>query len=111
VVGISSGQNRAHSFAVAAATLCWTLFADAGSLPVTVYGQTRDSLFGRFRVLVAIARMIYLSLLFALWHSGQFDVVVVDQVAHAVPMLRWTTKCKVGEEHGWRRSDQNDSGE
>ena len=78
---------------------------------MTVYGQTRDSLFGRFRVLVAIARMIYLSLAFALWHSGQFDVVVVDQVAHAVPMLRWTTKCKVRGAYCWRRSDQNDSGE
>ena len=77
---------------------------------MTVYGQTRDSLFGRFRVLVAIARMLYLSLAFALWHARQFDVLVVDQVAHAVPMLRWTTRCKARKKHGWRRSDQNDSG-
>lgn len=78
---------------------------------MTVYGQTRDSLFGRFRVLVAIARMIYLSLVFALWHAQKFDVVVVDQVAHAVPMIRWTTKCKVGGEDDRRRSEQIDSGE
>jgi alpha-1,3/alpha-1,6-mannosyltransferase len=67
----------------------------SGTLPVSVYGRTRDSLFGRFHVLVAVARMLYLSFIFALWHAREFDVVFVDQVAHAVPLLRALTKCKV----------------
>jgi alpha-1,3/alpha-1,6-mannosyltransferase len=71
------------------------LFSPPGTLPVSVYGRTRDSLFGRFHVLVAVARMLYLSIVFALWHARQFDVVFVDQVAHAVPLLRALTKCKV----------------
>jgi hypothetical protein len=49
-----------------------------GTIPVTVYGRTSDAVFGRFRVLIAILRMIYLTIIFACRHSTEFDVVVVE---------------------------------
>lgn len=78
-----------------------------GTLPVYVYGDTGfSSIFGRFHVVIAVFRMVYLALLFALWPwsstppgrqrwAKEFDVVVIDQVAHAVPIIRSLTACKV----------------
>jgi glycosyltransferase involved in cell wall biosynthesis len=66
-----------------------------GRLGVTVYVHTRDALFGRFKALVAIVRMALLALIFAWRHARDFDVVVIDQVAHAVPLVRLFTECRV----------------
>lgn len=67
----------------------------AGTLSVLVYGLTRDSLFGRFHVLIASLRMLWLALVFALGFAREFDVVFVDQVSLPVPFLRWFTRCRV----------------
>lgn len=66
-----------------------------GTLPVTVYGQTSDNLFGKFRVLIAILRMIWLTVIFAYRHASEYDVVIVDQVSHSIPILTWFTSCRV----------------
>lgn len=66
-----------------------------GTLPVTVYGQTSDNLFGKFRVLIAILRMIWLTIVFAWRHARDYDVVIVDQVSHSIPILTWFTRCRV----------------
>ena len=62
---------------------------------MTVYGKTSDNLFGKFRVLIAILSMIWLTLIFAYRHASEYDVVFVDQVSHSIPILTWFTSCRV----------------
>eukprot|EP00899_Mesostigma_viride_P026353 jgi/Mesvir1/6902/Mv09062-RA.1 len=59
-----------------------------GTFPVVVYGDWLPRhLFGRLHVLFAYVRALYLALMFMLF-EGPWDVLVVDQVSAAVPLLR-----------------------
>jgi hypothetical protein len=60
----------------------------SGTLNVTILGDFLPRhILGRFHVLCAILRNIYLS--FVVWLTNEtFDVVFVDQVAASVPILR-----------------------
>ena len=59
-----------------------------GSFPVRVYGDFLPRhICGMFHILFAILRSLYLALAVALGRE-RYDVLVVDQVSAAVPLLR-----------------------
>jgi alpha-1,3/alpha-1,6-mannosyltransferase len=61
-----------------------------GLLPVTVYGDWLPrSVFGRFHVVCAIVRMLWVSLWLLLMRE-RIDVIFWDQVSYCVPLLRFT---------------------
>eukprot|EP00002_Diphylleia_rotans_P025452 TRINITY_DN5034_c0_g1_i2.p1 TRINITY_DN5034_c0_g1~~TRINITY_DN5034_c0_g1_i2.p1 ORF type:complete len:236 (-),score=36.37 TRINITY_DN5034_c0_g1_i2:592-1299(-) len=61
-----------------------------GSLKVTVWGDFLPrSFFGRFQILFAILRNIYLSIRLVLLHR-HYDVIISDQISVSIPILKLT---------------------
>ncbi len=61
-----------------------------GLLPVTVFGDWMPrSVLGRFHVVCAIVRMLWVSLWLLLMRE-RIDVIFCDQVSYCVPLLRFT---------------------
>eukprot|EP00299_Pterocystis_sp_00344_P010400 c4638_g1_i1.p1 GENE.c4638_g1_i1~~c4638_g1_i1.p1 ORF type:complete len:211 (-),score=38.24 c4638_g1_i1:124-732(-) len=59
-----------------------------GTIPVSVLGSfIPPNLFGMFFVVMAILRMLWISLVIVFFHN-QYDIVFVDQVSACVPLLR-----------------------
>lgn len=58
---------------------------------VRVYGDWLPRhlpLFHAFHILFAMIRMVYCALCVALWHRGEIDAIIVDQVSACIPLLR-----------------------
>ena len=91
-------QARGHSVTVFTAHCdpghCFDEARD-GTLDVRVHGDWLPrTVFGRLMALCAIVRMIWAALVLSI-RGDRFDVVVVDQVAAAVPLLRLLTRARV----------------
>uniref|UniRef100_A0A5S6QGB2 Alpha-1,3/1,6-mannosyltransferase ALG2 n=1 Tax=Trichuris muris TaxID=70415 RepID=A0A5S6QGB2_TRIMR len=67
-----------------------------GRLSVVVVGDWLPrSLFGRFRAFWAYVRMIWLSLIFGAFYSSAVQLLFIDQVSVAMPVVRCFTKAKI----------------
>jgi alpha-1,3/alpha-1,6-mannosyltransferase len=61
----------------------------SGLFGVLVYGDWLPrALFGRFHIVFAMLRMVWLALCVVLWHGREHDVLIVDQVSACVPLLK-----------------------
>ncbi|KHJ48705.1 hypothetical protein D918_01007 [Trichuris suis] len=67
-----------------------------GYLPVVVIGDWLPrSLFGRLRALCAYVRMIWMSLIVSTFYSSSFQLIFIDQISVAMPVVRCFTKAKI----------------
>ncbi|CDW55539.1 adh short and Glycos transf 1 and Glyco trans 4 4 domain containing protein [Trichuris trichiura] len=67
-----------------------------GYLPVVVIGDWLPrSLFGRLRALCAYVRMVWMSLIVSAFYSSSFQLIFVDQISVAMPVVRCFTKAKI----------------
>jgi len=68
----------------------------SGELPVSVYGYWMPrSIFGRFHILCASVRSIYLAfavLLLIMMGKWNPDIIFVDQISISIPLLKLTGK-------------------
>jgi alpha-1,3/alpha-1,6-mannosyltransferase len=65
-----------------------------GTLKVRVYGDfLPQTVFGRFKVLFAIIRMMYVTMIMLWRHWRQpFDIIFIDQVSFPIPFFKWFAK-------------------
>ncbi|KND00720.1 uncharacterized protein SPPG_03836 [Spizellomyces punctatus DAOM BR117] len=86
-------QSRGHSVVLYTShhdpTHCFQETRD-GTLKVSVAGDWLPRhLFGKGYILFAILRSVVLSFSLCLGHSGQYDLLVVDQLSASIPVLRF----------------------
>lgn len=63
-----------------------------GNLHVSVYGDGLPrSILGKAYALCAYIRFLYLSVVFCIFYSHLYDVVIVDQISATIPFLRFFT--------------------
>eukprot|EP00126_Sphaerothecum_destruens_P013767 Sdes_comp23566_c0_seq1m21772 len=60
-----------------------------GAFPVHVYGDWLPrSLFGKFSLVFALLRMLYLSIAILFQRGPKFDIFFVDQISASIPLLK-----------------------
>ncbi|ORY98211.1 alpha-1,3/1,6-mannosyltransferase ALG2 [Syncephalastrum racemosum] len=67
-----------------------------GTLDVEVHGDFLPrTLFGRFYIVFAILRQLYLTLIMITTHRSTYDVIFIDQLSACIPLFQWLTPSRV----------------